>query len=116
MNDINLDVIVAEIIIVLRKYSTKNIEITPETRIFHDLMIYGDDAWNFLDEVSVKYHIEGSSFEGGLYFPSEGEMIWFLKCFSFFKNNWKPLTINGLANVVLERVRLKEINCKSSDF
>jgi len=114
MKEMNLDVVVSEITEILRKYVNKKVTVKPDTKIFHDLMIYGDDAWDFLDEVSVKYHIEGSSFEGGHYFPSEGEMIWFLRWFSFFKNNWKSLTINDLANVVLEKIRLKKIN--SSDF
>ena len=114
MEDASLDVVESEIIKILKKYVNKKVVLTVDTKIFHDLAMYGDDAWNFLDEVSIKYHIEGSSFEGGLYFPSEGEMIWFLRWFSFFKNNWKPLTIKNLANVVLEKIRLKEIN--SDDF
>jgi len=47
-------------------------EVTAETRIYHDLNVYGDDAEEFLVAYAEMFNVNLSCFVFSDYFPDEG--------------------------------------------
>ncbi len=47
-------------------------ELTPETTLFHDLGIDGDDAVDFFEEFGKAFHVNLTDFKIARYFGSEG--------------------------------------------
>ncbi len=96
--------LVFEIIEVLRKYVSQKEKVLLNTKIFHDLRIYGDDAYEFLEELRNKYNVINKNFRASEYFPAEGEMppkililIW-----PKLLRRWKPLTAVDLAEIIMK--------------
>jgi len=61
----------------VRKFAGTKKTISTTVRIYHDLHIAGDDAFELLEEISMSY---GTSFQGFLfscYFPDETEAVWY---------------------------------------
>jgi hypothetical protein len=58
----------------VRKFAG-NEKITSETRIYQDLGIGGDDAWELLDDLRQAFRVDFSDMDFSLYFPNETEMI-----------------------------------------
>ena len=83
------------------------VDLTSETRLLHDLGIFGDEAEEVLEDMHKKYPFEYSEFVFDDYFPSEFSNN-FSGIFSIFnhivptrvklvKNFYKPMTIAYLA-------------------
>lgn len=75
--------------------------ISNQTRIYFDLGIYGDDAWELLEEIHNRFGTRFEGFDGPTYFPEEmgtaGKWIAWL----FGKPEpWKPVTFGHLFKVV----------------
>lgn len=91
----------AEIVDLLKKFIGDQKPPTPNQRLFHDLGLYGDDAWEFFDELGKRIGISEPQFDGAEYFPSEGE--WLSLPLPFINEpaeNWKPMTIADLAAIL----------------
>lgn len=58
----------------LRKF-VGNANISGQTRIYHDLGIGGDDAWELLDDVREEFGVDFSNFNFSKYFPDESEAL-----------------------------------------
>ena|SRR6185437_419132 len=86
-----------EIIALLAQWSAIREPITPRSAIYHDLRLYGDDAYELLTEVSKRYSVSFSGFVFSAYFPGEGFLgnFWAWRA----KNKWKRLTVGHLAAV-----------------
>lgn len=89
-----------------RQTSIPKREICKESRLLHDLKIFGDEAYVLIDLFIKEFNVEMSSFEFGKYFPYEGfsekEIIWAL-CHPFSKKNrlgpgddYPPITVGKL--------------------
>ncbi len=64
-----------ELIKLLQDYCGADSFITENTRLFHDLDLYGDDAAEFLDRFKERFSVDMSDFRFADYFPSEGDWI-----------------------------------------
>lgn len=71
MQDTNTE----SIIKLIAKYCSPKDILNQDTRIYHDLNIYGDDADELLEEYSKLFNIRISSFKFTDYFPEEGDII-----------------------------------------
>lgn len=90
-----------DIILCLQEKSTDNID--GETRIFHDLFIYGDDAFEFLEEYQKRFLVDLSNFDFNIYFPSEGDIIYpyfIIKLFNLYIGTYKELKVKDLVEAV----------------
>ncbi len=90
-----------EIIALLIEYCPYEINI--ETRIFHDLFLYGDDADEFLVEYKNRYSVDFSKFDFNMYFPSEGDIIFPFFIIKFFRldiGTYKELKVKDLVEAV----------------
>ena len=75
--------------------------ITPQMALYHDLRLYGDDAYEILSELSKRYGVSFTGFSFSAYFPSEGLLTALLRFRS--PENWKRLTVGHLVAVVERR-------------
>lgn len=75
-----------------------------DTRLYHDLAIYGDEAADFLEVLAKQYQVDLSDFEFAKYFPEEfpGEtfvkqiFLYYLpfgRWLAYRKATWRPLTL-----------------------
>jgi hypothetical protein len=71
--------------------------VTKDSRLLHDLWIYGDDAWTLFEKIGKEYQIEHTLFCGRDFFPNETTNYWFIKLFS---SKWAPMTIEDLAKLI----------------
>ena len=77
----------------------------PESRLYHDLAIAGDDASELLEELLSAFPIDMTGFEFSRFFPEEADALW---------EHWAgkiglgtkrpPLTIRHLAKVARDGV------------
>lgn len=88
----------------VRKYlgAKKGLQVTD--RLYHDLGLVGDDAWEFFDELSRFYNLQEPYFDLTEYFPDEGDVgLWPFNLFSKpDKNKWKPMTIEDVVQIVFK--------------
>lgn len=76
--------------------------ITMKSRLFQDLGIAGDDAWELLKLITQRFNTEFSNFPWADYFPDETEAFWagWGRRLGLGKQRWKPLPVNHLVKVV----------------
>lgn len=84
---------------IVRRYSgTRRVGST--SRIYHDLSIAGDDAWELLEQLTQEF---GTSFDGFPfvdYFPEETEALpAYWGRFFGLRGRWRPLTLGHLVEV-----------------
>lgn len=90
----SIDELEYEVTTLLKKYMGRKERPEANQRLFHDLGLYGDDAWEFLDELSKRYGIAEPQFDGSEHFPNEGEVWpWPFSIFGGRSNKWKPVTV-----------------------
>ena len=92
----------AEIERVVRKITGAR-RVTPTMRVFHDLSIAGDDAWELLEKVGQRFGTSFEDFQFEDYFPEEGMealLAHFLRLVGMGRR-WKPLTVQHLADVAV---------------
>ena len=79
---------------VARKVGLALEQVSPQSRLFQDLGLAGDDAAELLDEFSREYKIDLSNFDFSTYFPSEPNLI---SIFSRYRRRpLKELTVEAL--------------------
>ena len=89
----------AEVEAIVRRI-TRCREIAPTSRLFHDLGLSGDDAFEVLEEVGSKFGVTFSGFEFERYFPQEEEAFWaHLARVLGLRLRREPLTVGHLAGV-----------------
>jgi len=67
-----------------------------DTRIYQDLNIYGDDAWEFLRKYSETFSMRIDNFNFSEYFPNEGDLFISIIWKFISKPKYKELTIGDL--------------------
>ena len=89
----------------LRKYVGKRVNFDENTRLYHDLGLYGDDAWELFYEISKKFNAWEPKFDIGEYFPGEGESpFWFTKLiYPKVMLKWQPLTLKDIAERLADK-------------
>lgn len=71
------------------------------TRLYHDLRISGDDAFELIDEIWKNFGTKFDGFKWDIYFPNESEALFFHICRIFGGDKkFRPLTFDHLLNVV----------------
>jgi len=87
--------------LVIIKIGEENINLTQSTRIYEDLKIDGDDAFELLKSFEREFNVDMTDFEYNNYFAPEGiDLIGGL--INIFKKNKKkllPLTLGDLETV-----------------
>lgn len=73
----------------------------PDTEVYYDAGLWGEDAWELIDFVFDKYGVDFSAMDTGRYVPHEGFdlreiLVW------IGKRPFKSLTISSLARAVDE--------------
>jgi hypothetical protein len=92
----------AQVMALIRPFVGKSKKITPSTRLFHDLGIGGDDAWELLESVAKHFGTSFADMEFGAYFSNEGESsiyYWFMRV-GLFRSQIRPMTVAHLGAVV----------------
>jgi hypothetical protein len=70
-------------------------------KIYHDLGIGGDDAFDLLDHVSADFKLDFSEMKFSDYFPNESEAFFeHIGRIIGFKGQRKPLTVDHLLRVI----------------
>ena len=92
------------ILVLTKEYVGRKTMPKPSDKLFHDLGLTGDDAWEFFDQVSRHYNIRETQFDLSLYFPSEGDVgIWPINLFfKIDKSKWKPMTIDDVVRFIVK--------------
>lgn len=72
-------------------------------RIYHDMQLGGDDAFELLEGISKTYGVSFEGFRFDDYFPNETEHLWLMwkARFGFPDHKRKPLTFDHLVDVVI---------------
>jgi acyl carrier protein len=92
-------------------------EVTPSARLYEDLGVYGDDAWELLIKYGKKFDVDVSKFMAADYFKGEGiDLIGgLLRLFSgkHSGGRLKVLTVNDLEKGIIagrldDEVQLKD--------
>ncbi len=75
--------------------------VLPESRLWHDLRIGGDDAWELFGEVIQRFETSFETMNFSAYFPDETE-AWGagVGMMLGFRSDKKPVTVQHLAEVV----------------
>jgi len=74
-------------------------KLTPDTRLFHDLRIAGDDV-DSLDAIFSGLPVDWSGYDVGRYFPDEVESSPLGSFPHWYKPKWyQPLYLSDLANI-----------------
>jgi hypothetical protein len=73
-----------------------------ETRLFHDLRVYGDDAYELLQQIHDAFGTSFRDLDFCAYFPNETEGGWTYRIDAFFRPSYrkKPLTLGHLVAVI----------------
>ncbi|MGD8325910.1 MAG: DUF1493 family protein [Sphingomonadales bacterium] len=73
-----------------------------DSRLLHDLKIYGDDAWYLFDDIAEKFDINSCLFDGTEYFPNDHEFPCFIERLlnKSALSKWKEMTVSDLANML----------------
>ncbi len=78
--------------------------ISDSTRIYHDLSISGDDAYELLEKIRDKFGTNFHSLNFATYFPDESESLicyWAMRL--GFKGRKKEITIGHLLDVIKKK-------------
>jgi acyl carrier protein len=100
MNDTNILKEVIEFI--LEERGSYDFIITPETELYLELEIWGDDSVEFINAFSEKFDVNIENFSFDLFFKGEG-----IDLFSFFKKK-TPKKIIRVKDLV-KSVKLREL-------
>jgi len=93
----NAATIQSQIIALISDWSGRRKPITPDTAVYHDLVLSGDDAVEILTAVSKQYAVSFDGFNFSSYSPGEpflGSFLW-----SKSKDKYKRLTVAHLVAV-----------------
>ena len=75
--------------------------VNAQTRVYHDLGIGGDDAWEMLGKIASGSALDFSGFVFSRYFPDETEVFGEHVAKAFGRRSKRqPLTVQHLASVV----------------
>jgi hypothetical protein len=87
--------------IVARKAGKRPRQITLETRLLHDLGLYGDDAEEVLSEIEKEFHVDYGGFQFDRYFFREGFALWLAPGFLYRRliERKQPLTVAMLVRI-----------------
>lgn len=94
------DHILRELIELLEEEQGRAGSFTRDTRLYEDLNIYGDDAFEFMVSFGKKFNVDLSGFDFNKYFKSEGFDLFggFFNPVGYFK---KPITLGDLEQAVI---------------
>lgn len=86
-----------------------------KTRLYHDLKIYGDDAWIIVNALHDKWGVDLSEFEFKTYFPDEVDILWIIRpLFEFIfpscVKRYYPITLGDIRLFIKEKKW--NVNCK----
>lgn len=85
---------------ILEEYVWKS-HIDDQSKIYQDLRIAGDDAWELLERIRHDFGVDFTGMNFANYFPSEGEVqIERLERLFRFAPKRKPLTVGHLLQVI----------------
>lgn len=86
--------------LLVEKYSLST-KVEGRSRIYHDLKLRGDDAWEFLEEVVAKYNVDMTGFEFIEFFRGETYSLAdvYRSVFGKEDGSRKPLTVDHLVAV-----------------
>lgn len=91
-----------EVLKIVRGVVSKSTQVSPDSRLLHDLGIYGDDAWYMFDDITEALDIKDALFDGTEYFPNDHEFPCFIT--RLFKKNaleeWKEMTVSQLVDLI----------------
>jgi hypothetical protein len=91
----------AQVRALIRRFVGERKRITRSTRLFHDLGIGGDDAWELLESVAKHFEASFAGIDFAAYFSNEGEAsiyFWFMRV-GRFRSRVKPMTVAHLVAV-----------------
>jgi Protein of unknown function (DUF1493) len=97
-----------QLISLFKEYFPRRRVSGPMCKLYHELGVGGDDADEYLTEVSKKFDADMSLFESGRFFPDEGAMIsnWPFKLFRMKSeldaSNFESINFIELAQYVLQ--------------
>lgn len=101
------DTVAEEIIGILRQYVGRRRRITMETTLFVDLGLFGDDAWEILDEFSRRFHVDMSQFRFESHFLYEGHSC--LETIIMPLAFWRRYCVRGRRNQGLIPINLQQL-------
>ena len=87
--------------IIVSMFNLAEDEVSSDKDLLKDLDIWGDDAWDLLEQLAGDYDIDMSDFVFDYYFPCEGSLEWW-KEFLFIDvtKNYKPIKVSDLVDIV----------------
>lgn len=85
---------------------------TRDTRLYHDLGLYGDEAEDYLEDLHKNYNVDFSTFNFLEYFPPEWPIAdnqWQFILYLFWHpkinpDDYKPFTLGMLEQAMIEKV------------
>jgi len=89
------------VVALIREIVGKREIVDTSTRLFHDLRISGDDAFDLLTEIHRKFGTSFKALDFHAYFPAEGDDFgWRLWKLFGYTDNQKALTLGHLLKVI----------------
>lgn len=92
----------SEILRIVQHVCSTKKHLGDDVELYHDLSLFGDDAYEIFEEIHNKYGTDFGKFEFSDYFPNETEPIyhWRRKIFGYRDRNRKSFTFGHLVRVV----------------
>ena len=89
---------------ILRDISRYRGPIDEQTRVWHDLYLSGDDAYEMLETIQKRFGTSFLSMDFNRYFPGETEGFFYMWAERFgMKSKFRPLSLGHLIAVVRAR-------------
>ena len=88
---------------ILKRYIA-DVELTPDTALFHDLELCGDDVDYFFHDVSSKFDLWEPLFDSQEFFPSEEDVTW---SWRIKKEKFGIMTVGDLSDMIFQALREK---------
>ena len=93
--------------LIAKKTGLSPTEISPESRLLHDLGITGDDAVELLSEYSEAFQVDMGEFEFRQYFTGEPHLF---NCWFAAKGSkLRPLTVRDLAEAARQKKWIRRL-------
>lgn len=102
----NTNNVYSDVVEIIQQYVPGTESIESGTRLFHDLLLMGDDAEEILLAIHKKYGVDFSSFKWKEYFPSEyaAPFVSILMSLNLYRmDQKKPITVNDIVVAINER-------------
>jgi hypothetical protein len=91
----------ADFAVILDRYIWRK-AVTDNIRLYHDLWLSGDDAFELLEDVQKKFGTSFRAMDFNIYFPYEGENYgaWLLSRLGFPPTKFRAVTVGHMLDVI----------------